>query len=163
MPVEPGSEPGRGSVVPPFCILCTSANVSYLIGYMSESSSIASFKFARSCERLLARQLPLPPPNGRVPQRACLLPPEQLRAGFELYRALPASEKFNAAERSAIDVPLVLAGGERSFGPLLPGLGETLLARMLPQATDGLAVIEAAARARPGRPVKALAACFCAF
>jgi protease-4 len=53
----------------------------------------------------------------------------------------------------------------RAGGALLrgTGLGETLLARMLPQATDGLAVIEAAARARPGRPVKALAACFCAF
>jgi pimeloyl-ACP methyl ester carboxylesterase len=46
--------------------------------------------------------------------------PEQLRAGFEMYRALPASEAFNAAQTGAIDLPLVLAGGERSFGPLLP-------------------------------------------
>jgi pimeloyl-ACP methyl ester carboxylesterase len=51
---------------------------------------------------------------------------DQLRAGFEMYRALPTNEKFNATQRSAIDVPLVLAGGDRGFGPLLPGLAETL-------------------------------------
>jgi pimeloyl-ACP methyl ester carboxylesterase len=54
--------------------------------------------------------------------------PEQLRAGFEMYRALPANEKFNAAQRSTMDVPLVLAGGDHGFGPLLPGLAETLQA-----------------------------------
>jgi pimeloyl-ACP methyl ester carboxylesterase len=52
--------------------------------------------------------------------------PEQLHAGFELYRALPMDAKFNAEQRSAIDVPLVMAGGEKSFGPLLPRLAETL-------------------------------------
>jgi pimeloyl-ACP methyl ester carboxylesterase len=52
--------------------------------------------------------------------------PEQLRAGFEMYRAFPASEKFNATERGAIDLPLVLAGGDQGFGPLLPGLAEAL-------------------------------------
>ena len=52
--------------------------------------------------------------------------PEQLRAGFEMYRALPASEKFNAAQRSPIDVPLVLAGGDHGFGPLLPDIAEAL-------------------------------------
>ena len=52
--------------------------------------------------------------------------PEQLRAGFEMYRALPASEQFNAAQRSAIDVPLVLAGGDQGFGPLLPDIDEAL-------------------------------------
>jgi pimeloyl-ACP methyl ester carboxylesterase len=52
--------------------------------------------------------------------------PEQLRAAFEMYRAFPANEKFNATQRSAIDLPLVLAGGEQGFGPLLPGLAETL-------------------------------------
>ena len=52
--------------------------------------------------------------------------PEQLRAGFEMYRALPANEKFNAAQRSAIDVPLVLAGGDHGFGPLLPDIAEAL-------------------------------------
>lgn len=54
--------------------------------------------------------------------------PEQLRAGFEMYRALPTNEKFNATQRSAIDVPLVLAGGDHGFGPLLPGVAETLQA-----------------------------------
>jgi pimeloyl-ACP methyl ester carboxylesterase len=52
--------------------------------------------------------------------------PDQLRAGLEMYRALPANEKFNASERSAIGVPLVLAGGDHGFGPLMPGLGEAL-------------------------------------
>lgn len=52
--------------------------------------------------------------------------PEQLRAGFEMYRALPANEKFNAARRSAMDVPLVLAGGDHGFGPLPPDIAEAL-------------------------------------
>ncbi|MGH6927801.1 MAG: alpha/beta fold hydrolase [Dongiaceae bacterium] len=52
--------------------------------------------------------------------------PEQLRAGFEMYRALPANENFNASQRSPIDVPLVMAGGDKSFGPLLPAIAETL-------------------------------------
>jgi pimeloyl-ACP methyl ester carboxylesterase len=52
--------------------------------------------------------------------------PEQLRAGLELYRALPADAKFNAAHRDRIDLPLVLAGGDHGFGPLLPGLAKTL-------------------------------------
>jgi pimeloyl-ACP methyl ester carboxylesterase len=52
--------------------------------------------------------------------------PEQLRAGFEMYRSLPANEKFNATQRSAIDLPLVLAGGDHSFGPILPGISERL-------------------------------------
>lgn len=55
--------------------------------------------------------------------------PDQLRAGFEMYRAFPASEKFNAAQRSAIDVPLVLAGGDQGFGPLLPEIAEALPSR----------------------------------
>jgi pimeloyl-ACP methyl ester carboxylesterase len=54
--------------------------------------------------------------------------PQQLRAGFEMYRAFPANEKFNAAQQSATDLPLVLAGGDHSFGPLLPGLAEALQA-----------------------------------
>ncbi len=41
--------------------------------------------------------------------------PDHLRAGLELYRAFPANGKFNASQRSAIDVPLVWAGGEKSF------------------------------------------------
>jgi pimeloyl-ACP methyl ester carboxylesterase len=54
--------------------------------------------------------------------------PEQLRAGFEMYRAFAASEKFNAAQRGAIHVPLVLAGGDHGFGPLLPDIARTLQA-----------------------------------
>jgi pimeloyl-ACP methyl ester carboxylesterase/uncharacterized membrane protein YphA (DoxX/SURF4 family) len=54
--------------------------------------------------------------------------PEQLRAAFELYRALPANARFNASQRDRIDLPLVLAGGDHGFGPLLPGIAETLRA-----------------------------------
>ena len=35
--------------------------------------------------------------------------PDHLRAALEIYRAFPANEKFNAAQQSAISVPLVLA------------------------------------------------------
>jgi pimeloyl-ACP methyl ester carboxylesterase len=53
--------------------------------------------------------------------------PEQLRAGLEFYRrAYPASEKFNAAERSAIAVPIVLAGGDHAMGNLNERLAESL-------------------------------------
>jgi pimeloyl-ACP methyl ester carboxylesterase len=52
--------------------------------------------------------------------------PAQLRSGFEIYRAFPADEKFNAERRSEINVPLVLAGGDLSFGKLLPNLKDTL-------------------------------------
>jgi hypothetical protein len=40
--------------------------------------------------------------------------PGHLRALLEIYRAFPANETFNAAQRSAINVPLVLAPGENS-------------------------------------------------
>jgi pimeloyl-ACP methyl ester carboxylesterase len=53
--------------------------------------------------------------------------PSQLRAGLEFYRrAYPASETFNAAHRSAIDVPIVLAGGDHAMGMLLPRLADSL-------------------------------------
>lgn len=53
--------------------------------------------------------------------------PGQLRAGLEFYRrAYPASEKFNAAERSAIDVPIVLAGGDHAMAMLFPRLADSL-------------------------------------
>src|SRR5262245_45116921 len=52
--------------------------------------------------------------------------PEQLHAGMEFYRAFPADEKFNEAERSRIDLPLVLAGGDHGFGPLMPSIAKTL-------------------------------------
>jgi len=53
--------------------------------------------------------------------------PEQLRAGLEFYRrAYPASEKFNAAQRSATDIPIILAGGDNSLGQLIPRFAESL-------------------------------------
>lgn len=52
--------------------------------------------------------------------------PDYLRAGMEFYRAFPDNEKFNAAQRSAIDVPIVLAGGDHSFAKLLPKVAESL-------------------------------------
>jgi pimeloyl-ACP methyl ester carboxylesterase len=60
--------------------------------------------------------------------------PERLLAGREFIyfreffdrRAYPAAEQFNATERSAIDVPVVLAGGDHAMGMLLPRLAESL-------------------------------------
>ncbi len=53
--------------------------------------------------------------------------PRHLRALLEIYRAVPANEKFNAAQRSAISVPLVLAPGENSpFEKLMPSFAEAL-------------------------------------
>jgi pimeloyl-ACP methyl ester carboxylesterase len=51
---------------------------------------------------------------------------DQLRAGLEFYRAFPANEKFSAAQRSAIDVPLLLAGGDHGFGTLVPRIARGL-------------------------------------
>ena len=48
---------------------------------------------------------------------------------LELYRAFPANEKFNAAQRSAIGVPLVLAPGEHSpLEKLMPSIAAALRA-----------------------------------
>jgi pimeloyl-ACP methyl ester carboxylesterase len=53
--------------------------------------------------------------------------PEHLRALLEIYRAFPANEKFNAEQRTAISLPLVLAPGENSpFEKLMPGFAEAL-------------------------------------
>lgn len=53
--------------------------------------------------------------------------PEHLRALLEIYRAFPANERFNAAQRSAINLPMVLAAGENSpFEKLMPGFAEAL-------------------------------------
>jgi pimeloyl-ACP methyl ester carboxylesterase len=53
--------------------------------------------------------------------------PSQLRAGLEFYRrAYPAAETFNAAQRSATAVPIVLAGGDHAMGMLLPRLAGSL-------------------------------------
>lgn len=55
--------------------------------------------------------------------------PEHLRAALEIYRAFPANEKFNAAQGSAISLPLVLAPGEHSpFEKLMPSFAEALRA-----------------------------------
>ena len=55
--------------------------------------------------------------------------PEHLRAMLEIYRAFPANEKFNAAQQSAIGVPLVLAPGENSpFEKLMPSMAAALQA-----------------------------------
>jgi pimeloyl-ACP methyl ester carboxylesterase len=52
--------------------------------------------------------------------------PQHLRAGMEFYRAFPANEQFNQAQQSPVDVPLVLVGGDKSFGQLLPRMAEAL-------------------------------------
>jgi len=53
--------------------------------------------------------------------------PEHLRAALEIYRAFPANEKFNSAQKNAISVSLVLAPGEHSpFEKLMPGFAEAL-------------------------------------
>jgi pimeloyl-ACP methyl ester carboxylesterase len=52
--------------------------------------------------------------------------PDQLRAGLEFYRAYPANERFNADHRDAIEVPIVLAGGEHSLAPLNPTVARAL-------------------------------------
>ena len=55
--------------------------------------------------------------------------PEHLRALLEIYRAFPADEKFNAAQGSAIDVPLVVAtGGHSPFERLMPSIAAALRA-----------------------------------
>jgi pimeloyl-ACP methyl ester carboxylesterase len=54
--------------------------------------------------------------------------PEQLRAGMEYYRAFPANEQFNAAQRDKSAAPFVLVGGEHSFASLLPKMATDLRA-----------------------------------
>ena len=55
--------------------------------------------------------------------------PEQLRAGLAVYRrGYPSSEAFNASQRGAISVPIVLAGGDRSLATLNPIIAEALRA-----------------------------------
>ncbi len=55
--------------------------------------------------------------------------PGHLHALLEIYRAFPADEKFNAAQQSAISVPLVLAPGENSpFEKLMSSLAAALRA-----------------------------------
>ncbi len=53
----------------------------------------------------------------------------QLRSGFDIYRAFPENEKFNQAQNSPLDLPLVLVGGEESFGAMMPRIAESLRAK----------------------------------
>ena len=52
--------------------------------------------------------------------------PGQLRAGLEFYRAFLADEKFNQAQKNAIDVPIVLAGSDHGVGQLNFKVAESL-------------------------------------
>jgi len=52
--------------------------------------------------------------------------PAQLRAGLGFYRAFPEAEKFNQSYSEPLNVPIVLAGGDRSFGKLNPRIGEEI-------------------------------------
>jgi pimeloyl-ACP methyl ester carboxylesterase/flavin reductase (DIM6/NTAB) family NADH-FMN oxidoreductase RutF len=54
--------------------------------------------------------------------------PARLRSAFEIYRAVPANMGFNAGQTGPIDVPLLLAGGEHVFGPVLESLAANLRA-----------------------------------
>jgi pimeloyl-ACP methyl ester carboxylesterase len=55
--------------------------------------------------------------------------PEHLRALLEIYRAFPADERFNAAQQSAINVPLVIVtGGNSPFERLMPSIAASLRA-----------------------------------
>jgi pimeloyl-ACP methyl ester carboxylesterase len=56
--------------------------------------------------------------------------PSQLHAMFEMYRAFPEDAKFNSAQRSRIEVPLLLAGGNlRSpFLKYLPRIADDMRA-----------------------------------
>jgi pimeloyl-ACP methyl ester carboxylesterase len=55
--------------------------------------------------------------------------PEHLRTAFELYRAFPDDEKFNAEQRTAIDLPFVLGAGEwDAFAKFVPRIAEAMRA-----------------------------------
>ncbi|KAA6465198.1 alpha/beta hydrolase [Acidobacteria bacterium AB60] len=55
--------------------------------------------------------------------------PEHLRPALEIYRAFPADEKFNATQRGALSVPLLLAPGKNSpFETLMPSFANALRA-----------------------------------
>src|ERR1700733_224860 len=73
--------------------------------------------------------------------------PEHLRALLEIYRAFPANEKFNAAQRSAINLPLVLAPGENSpfesscrALPKRYGIMDVQTSRLKPSKTAGISL-----------------------
>jgi pimeloyl-ACP methyl ester carboxylesterase len=54
---------------------------------------------------------------------------EHLRTAFELYRAFPENGKFNAEQRTAIDLPFVLGSGELdAFANFVPRIAEAMRA-----------------------------------
>ena len=52
--------------------------------------------------------------------------PDRLRAGLEFYRAFPADATFNASHNDALDVPIVLVGGDHGSGKLEPPTADSL-------------------------------------
>jgi pimeloyl-ACP methyl ester carboxylesterase len=52
--------------------------------------------------------------------------PGSLQAGFEFYRAFAADATFLAAQRSELDLPLLLVGGDSGMGSNLPVLAQAL-------------------------------------
>jgi pimeloyl-ACP methyl ester carboxylesterase len=52
--------------------------------------------------------------------------PDQLRSGFEFFRALPAAASYNGRHPEPVGVPLLLIGGEHLFGPAMPPMAESL-------------------------------------
>ena len=55
--------------------------------------------------------------------------PDHLRAAFETYRAFPADEKFFAAQRSRLDLPIVVGSGEHdAFAEFLPRIAAAMRA-----------------------------------
>lgn len=52
--------------------------------------------------------------------------PGQLRAGLGFYRAFPADEKFNAAQKNHVGVPIVLAGSESTMNKANPAIAQDL-------------------------------------
>lgn len=52
--------------------------------------------------------------------------PAQLKAGFEWYRAFPKDEALNRSRTTALRTPMLLLGGDKSLGPLLPAFAAGL-------------------------------------
>jgi pimeloyl-ACP methyl ester carboxylesterase len=64
--------------------------------------------------------------------------PEQLHALFEMYRAFPANAQFNISQHGPIDVPLLLATGEKSpFASLAPKMAHDLRSREFAHVETG--------------------------
>jgi hypothetical protein len=80
-----------------------------------------------------------------------------LRSAFEVYRAIPANIAFNSAHTDAIDVPLLLIGGEHVFGPVMDAVADNLRSHFgwsdvtVSVLTDGRHYVVEAARLRRRR------------